>query len=130
MGDSLARGCTLGDQPVVSGAGPAAYSEVVRVDVLGPLRVTDSSGADITPDGLLQRRLLALLVLRRGQVVSVDTAVDVLWPAARPRDPVAALQNHVSRLRRALPAGGTIARTGVANRSMSGRASLVRGLRI
>ncbi len=77
----------------------------MRVEVLGPLRVTDPTGADITPDGSLQRRLLALLVLRRGHVVSVDTAVDALWPTQRPRDPAAALQNHLSRLRRGLPAG-------------------------
>jgi predicted ATPase/DNA-binding SARP family transcriptional activator len=77
----------------------------VRVEVLGPLRVTDSSGTDVTPDGALQRRLLAMLVLRRGQVVAVDTAIDALWPRDRPRDPVAALQNHLFRLRRALPDG-------------------------
>jgi hypothetical protein len=46
------------------------YSCGVRVDVLGPLRVTDSNGTDVTPDGPLQRKLLALLVLRRGHVVS------------------------------------------------------------
>jgi hypothetical protein len=44
------------------------YGCGVRVDVLGPLRVTDSGGTDVTPDGALQRRLLALLVLRCGQV--------------------------------------------------------------
>jgi predicted ATPase/DNA-binding SARP family transcriptional activator len=77
----------------------------VRVDVLGPLRVTDANGTDVTPDGSLQRRLLALLVLRRGQIVSVDAAIEALWPKQAPRDPVAALQNHMFRLRRALPAG-------------------------
>jgi predicted ATPase/DNA-binding SARP family transcriptional activator len=82
-----------------------SYSGDVRVDVLGPLRVTDSTGTDVTPDGSLQRRLLALLVLRRGHVVSVDSAIEALWPVDRPRDPVAALQNHLSRLRRALPDG-------------------------
>jgi len=73
--------------------------------VLGPLRVRDAAGRDVTPDGPLQRRLLALLVLRRGRVVSADAAVDALWPRQPPRDPAAALQNHVSRLRRSLPAG-------------------------
>ena len=74
--------------------------------MLGPIRVVDAEGRDVTPDGALQRRLLALLVLRRGQVVSADAAVDVLWPTDRPRDPAAALQNHLFRLRRALPDGG------------------------
>ena len=75
----------------------------LRVEVLGPIRVRDPDGRDVTPDGMLQRRLLALLVLRRGRVVSVDAAIDVLWPDRPPRDPVAALHNHLFRLRRGLP---------------------------
>src|SRR5688500_4474882 len=77
----------------------------LRVDVLCPLRVTAAAGEDVTPDGNLQRRLLALLVLRRGRVVSVDAAVDVLWPSKPPRDPVSALHTHLFRLRRNLPEG-------------------------
>ena len=75
----------------------------LRVDVLGPIRVLAADGRDLTPDGALQRRLLALLVLRRGHVVSADAAIDVLWPVDPPRDPVAALHNHLFRLRRGLP---------------------------
>ena len=78
--------------------------ERLRIEVLGPIRAYVADGRDVTPDGPLQRRLLALLVLRRGHVVSVDTAVDVLWPGRPPRDPVAALHNHLFRLRRGLPA--------------------------
>jgi predicted ATPase/DNA-binding SARP family transcriptional activator len=76
-----------------------------QVEVLGPIRVCDAEGRDVTPVGVLQHRLLALLVLRRGRVVSVDAAVDALWPVRPPRDPVAALHNHVFRLRRRLPEG-------------------------
>jgi predicted ATPase/DNA-binding SARP family transcriptional activator len=83
----------------------------LRVDVLGPIRASDRDGRDVTPDGVLQRRLLSLLVLRRGRVVSIDAAIDVLWPVTPPRDPVAALHNHVFRLRRSLP-GDVIASTG------------------
>jgi predicted ATPase/DNA-binding SARP family transcriptional activator len=75
----------------------------LRIDVLGPIRARDPEGRDVTPEGVLQRRLLALLVLHRGRVVSVDSAIDVLWPVRPPRDPVAALHNHVFRLRRGLP---------------------------
>ena len=53
----------------------------LRVDVLGPIRAHRDDGSDLTPPGALQRRLLALLVLRRGRVVSPDAAIDVLWPA-------------------------------------------------
>ena len=77
----------------------------LAVEVLGPLRVLDANGRDVTPDGDLPRRLLALLVLRRGETVSTDTAIDALWPSRRPRDPLAALQTHVFRVRRALSDG-------------------------
>src|SRR5262249_48952975 len=77
----------------------------LRVEVLGPLRVLNADGLDLTPPGSLGRRLLALLVLRKGKVVPTDAATDALWPAAPPRDPVAALQNHLSRLRQELPDG-------------------------
>jgi len=82
-----------------------ARGDRLVVEVLGPLRVRDPDGRDVTPDGGLQRRLLALLVLRRGRVVSVEAAIDVLWPRTAPRDPTAALHNHLFRLRRALPEG-------------------------
>jgi predicted ATPase/DNA-binding SARP family transcriptional activator len=77
-----------------------------NVEVLGPIRVLDAAdGRDVTPVGALQRRLLALLVLHRGRVVSAEAAVEALWPSRRPQNPVAALQNHLSRLRRELPEG-------------------------
>jgi predicted ATPase/DNA-binding SARP family transcriptional activator len=75
------------------------------VQVLGPIRAVDAEGRDVTPDGPLQRRLLALLVLRRGRVVPAEVAIDVLWPTRPPRDPTPALHNHVFRLRRGLPDG-------------------------
>src|SRR6187397_2198403 len=83
----------------------ASGAERLRVEVLGPIRVLGGDGRDVTPDGVLQRRLLALLVVRRGHVVSPDSAIEALWPTGRPRDPAAALQNHLYRLRRDLPAG-------------------------
>jgi predicted ATPase/DNA-binding SARP family transcriptional activator len=88
-----------------TGGVASAPSPVLRVRVLGPIRAVDGGGRDVTPDGSLQRRLLALLVLRRGLTVNGDVAIDVLWPTDAPLDPVAALHSHVSRLRRALPAG-------------------------
>jgi predicted ATPase/DNA-binding SARP family transcriptional activator len=79
--------------------------ERVRVEVLGPIRVLDAAGADVTPPGVLQRRLLALLVLRRDRVVSAGEAIEALWPDRPPGDATAALHNQVSRLRRRLPTG-------------------------
>jgi predicted ATPase/DNA-binding SARP family transcriptional activator len=83
---------------------PSREDDRYRVKILGPIRVWAPDGREVTPDGVLQRRLLALLVLRRGEVVSVNTATDALWGERPPRDPVAALHNHVFRLRRGLPA--------------------------
>ena len=80
-------------------------SDRLRVSVLGPLRVRDAAGRDLTPSGALQRRLLALLILRRGFVVPSDAAVEALWSGGLPQDPGAALHNHVLRLRRCLPEG-------------------------
>jgi len=58
--------------------------ERLRVEVLGPVRVIDAAGTEVTPEGLLQRRLFALLVLRRDRVVSADAAIDALWPERPP----------------------------------------------
>jgi len=80
----------------------------LRIEVLGPLRATAADGRDLTPNGSLQRRLLSLLVLQRGRVVSVDAAADALWPAGLPADPAAGVQNHVFRLRRLLPEGSIL----------------------
>lgn len=80
-------------------------SSRVLIEVLGPLRVVAATGEEVRLSGVLQRRLLAVLVLRRGSVVSPDSATEALWPTGLPNDPAAALQNHVSRLRQRLPAG-------------------------
>ena len=52
--------------------------------------------------GAKQRSVLAILLLHAGEVVSADRLVDELWGESPPADAAAALQQHVSRLRRAL----------------------------
>lgn len=76
----------------------------LEVRVLGPLQVTAPDGRDVTPTGPLGRRLLALLVLRRGRVTPVDLAAEALWPDTS-HEHGGALQSQVSRLRRGLPDG-------------------------
>ena len=71
--------------------------------VLGALRVVEAVDDDVTPRGTLQRRLLAALVLHRGQVVSTDALAEVLWPDHAPPSSGASLQSHVFRLRQHLP---------------------------
>jgi DNA-binding SARP family transcriptional activator/ABC-type branched-subunit amino acid transport system substrate-binding protein/DNA-binding beta-propeller fold protein YncE len=46
--------------------------------------------------------VLAILLLHPGEAVSADRLIDLLWGDAPPEDAATALQQHVSRLRRAL----------------------------
>jgi predicted ATPase/DNA-binding SARP family transcriptional activator len=70
----------------------------VRVDVLGPLRLTVAGQAVEVP-GPKRRALLALLALGDGRAVPVDHLVDALWPDSVPDSARASLQSHISRLR-------------------------------
>src|ERR1700751_6248437 len=70
--------------------------------VLGAVTAVDPGGQVVALSDR-QRSLLASLLARAGAVVSVDTQVDLVWPEEPPQDPVAALPNQVSRLRRAIP---------------------------
>jgi predicted ATPase/DNA-binding SARP family transcriptional activator len=71
--------------------------------LLGPLGV-ESGGVDLTPARPKQRALLAALLLREGETVSVDELVDVLWGERAPATAHTALQGHVSALRKRLGA--------------------------
>jgi predicted ATPase/DNA-binding SARP family transcriptional activator len=73
----------------------------VEFRILGPLEVLREG--EPQPLGTpKQRALLALLLIRRGQVVSSDALVDLLWGAEPPPTAANALQGHVSRLRKLL----------------------------
>lgn len=71
------------------------------VRVLGPPRVIVDGAVTAVPAGR-QSQVLAHLVVRRGEVVSVDRLTDALWGDALPGDPANALQYVVARLRRLL----------------------------
>jgi DNA-binding SARP family transcriptional activator len=73
----------------------------VRIGILGAAEVQlDGSAVDIGPRK--QRALLAGLVLHRGQPVSPDALVDLLWGSSPPAAVTATLQGYVAKLRRAL----------------------------
>ncbi len=78
--------------------------------VLGVLRVGPTPGS--TPGSDAQRTLLEALLLDRGEVVSSDRLAELIWGDDQPADPNAALQSHVSRVRRRLPESATIAAEG------------------
>lgn len=75
----------------------------MQLRVLGPLQV--STGDRVwSPGGPKERRLLAILVLNIGEVVSVDALAEALWEGDPPRSAVKTLQVYVTRLRAALAA--------------------------
>ncbi len=63
------------------------------------------------------RRLLALLVVRAGSVVSVDRLADVLWDGQSPADPTSAVHNLVSRLRSVIRSAGCEAAVRIVTRA-------------
>ncbi|MGT2427071.1 ATP-binding protein [Amnibacterium kyonggiense] len=69
------------------------------VRVLGPVRCTDRSGDDSAPGGAMPRRLLVALALAGPEGRSIGALTDDLWPDGPPRNPRAAIQMLVSRLR-------------------------------
>ena len=66
--------------------------------ILGPLEVADESGV-IELGGLLNRKLLAALLLRANEIVPTDSLYEALWGAKPPKAAKAALHNHVSDIR-------------------------------
>ncbi len=75
------------------------------VEILGPMQVRDGAGREVRLPGGRERALFALLLISRGEVVSVDRIVDALWGERPPESAAKAVQGYVSHLRRALEAG-------------------------
>jgi predicted ATPase/DNA-binding SARP family transcriptional activator len=71
----------------------------VEFRLLGTLEV-ESDGVDLTPARPKQRALLALLLLREGEIVPSDELVEVLWGSRPPKTVQTALYGHVSALRK------------------------------
>jgi predicted ATPase/DNA-binding SARP family transcriptional activator len=69
--------------------------------VLGPLQVLQE-GQSVRITGPRERALLAVLLLRPGEVVSADRLIDLLWGDEVPGNAPNALQAVVTRLRKAL----------------------------
>jgi DNA-binding SARP family transcriptional activator len=77
---------------------------VLEFRILGPLEVADGD-APVRLGAPKQRALLAILLLRRNEVVSTERLMDELWGDRQPKTARKTLQLHVSHLRRALPPG-------------------------
>src|SRR5512132_3371810 len=76
----------------------------MRFQVLGPLEVETDDRA-VVLGGPKERLLLALLLTRPNQVVSVEALIRGLWGEQPPPTAARTLQSHVKRLRRVLEPG-------------------------
>ena len=76
---------------------------VIEYGILGPLEVVGAEGP-VTLGGQKQRALLALLLVRAGEVVATDRLVSELYGEHPPRTATTSLQNMVSQLRKLLGA--------------------------
>jgi DNA-binding SARP family transcriptional activator len=80
----------------------------MELRILGPLEALDGD-RPVPLGGKKPRTLLALLILRRGDVVSIDEIVEALWGEAAPKTAEHSVQVYVSDLRKALGEGAEIA---------------------
>ncbi len=76
----------------------------MQAGVLGPLVVSAESG-EIELGGPRQRRLMAALLLHRGQVVSTDTLAEVVFEGEPTDRASTTLRSYVARLRKSLSNG-------------------------
>ena len=87
---------------------PAARPEIL---LLGPVAAV-GDGEPLALGGARQRRLLALLALERGRVISFDRLSDELWSGSPPPGSPTTLRSYVSRLRASLGSAAIGARGG------------------
>ena len=79
--------------------------------LLGPLEVVED-GRNVPLRAPKQRALLALLLLRRGEVVSVESIAEQLWGGDPPATGTKAVRVYVGELRKSLGADLIITRAG------------------
>jgi predicted ATPase/DNA-binding SARP family transcriptional activator len=79
----------------------------MQVRLFGELEAVTAAG-QVPVRGAKQRALLALLALERGQPVSADRLIDVLWGDGQAAHPANALQAQIGQLRRTLGAAAIV----------------------
>src|SRR5580704_7716567 len=80
----------------------------MEVRLFGELEALNG-GVPVPVRGAKQRALLALLALQRGQPVSADRLIDVLWGDGQAANPANALQAQIGQLRRTLGVAAILA---------------------
>ncbi|WP_410658305.1 AfsR/SARP family transcriptional regulator [Amycolatopsis sp. lyj-112] len=86
--------------------GDTANVAAVRARVLGPIEL-HSGGADRAPTTPKLLQLLAMLLIRPGKTVHIDSLVHELWNDVPPRSVRRTLHTYVHHLRRHLDPDGT-----------------------
>ncbi|MEH0517429.1 MULTISPECIES: AfsR/SARP family transcriptional regulator [unclassified Streptomyces] len=76
----------------------------MRFRILGPLEVRGAPGTSeaLTPRAAKIRVVLATLLVRANEIVSVDSLIDELWGEDPPRTATTTLQVYISQLRKLL----------------------------
>ncbi|HWO70278.1 MAG TPA: AfsR/SARP family transcriptional regulator, partial [Actinomycetota bacterium] len=76
-------------------------AERLDIRILGPLAVA-RGGSDLPVGGRKQRAVLAILLLREGEVVPTDLLIEMLWGDSPPPTARTTIQVYVSKLRKLL----------------------------
>ena len=98
----------------------------MEVRLFGELEAV-AGGVPVPVRGAKQRALLALLALQRGQPVSADRLIDLLWGDGQAANPANALQAQIGQLRRTLgPAAILTSEAGYALAAGPGEVNVVR----
>src|SRR4051794_2096602 len=84
---------------------------MMQFRILGALEVLDGD-RPVALGGARQRAVLAILLLHRGEPVSVDRLIDELWGERSPDTATKTVQVYVSRLRKELGDGVVLTRGG------------------
>jgi DNA-binding SARP family transcriptional activator len=85
----------------VAGRGVNPFDNEIRLSVLGPLEA-HRDGVDRAPRTPKLLQLLAMLVIRPGRIVHVDSIISELWPSHPPRTARTTLSTYVYHLRRCI----------------------------
>ena len=79
---------------------------MVEFRALGGVRVSDG-GRDLNVGGPQQRRLLAMLLVHRNAVVSVDRLIDTVFAGEPSPAAATTLRSYIARMRRVVDANGS-----------------------
>lgn len=109
---------------LVEGAAEPDMSEMVRVEVLGPLAVR-LGPTEVVVESTMLRSLLGLLAIQPGRVVGASEIVDVLWGDEPPRTCLQLIHTYVGQLRRLLEPDRESRAPGVVLRRIAGGYQLV-----